>query len=446
MKRLLGLLGLTCLVVLTACFYLGNTVTLLFGAGAVVLFVVSMLIPAVRKEKTLPVGFITSAFVVLLFVGYGRFYVEPIKVYDEKTCDIVAVQKDEVYYNNGYYHYELDIKEIDGKKVNSGILLRSRFHTYSNAYDELRFKTELYFTENGSLKAKRLFFEAYLFDEGGVEVVRPEKRPLRYHFIALRDKLANALYRDMDYDTAAFSASVLLGDKYAMEPETKSLLRETGLSHISVVSGLHLSIVALISRKIFTGIFKRRVISGSLTILIIVLFAAVCGFSPSVIRAGVMLIICIIGTMIYRKSDSLNSLGAAALLLTVFNPYSVGDIGMLLSFASTIGIVLWSSKISKPIICRIEKFTFFKIKYVSKIIRVIIDTFAMSLCASIWTLPIIVFVYSGISTVSLIANVLIVPFVGIVLILIALCIITHFIGFLEVMCNMLAHLVSAFYN
>ena len=83
MKRLLGLLGLTCLVVLTACFYLGNTVTLLFGAGAVVLFVVSMLIPAVRKEKTLPVGFITSAFVVLLFVGYGRFYVEPIKVYDE---------------------------------------------------------------------------------------------------------------------------------------------------------------------------------------------------------------------------------------------------------------------------------------------------------------------------------------------------------------------------
>lgn len=446
MKRLLGLLGLTCLVVLTACFYLGENAALILGAGSVVLFIISMLIPAVRKEKTLPIGFITSVIAITLFLGYGRFFVEPLKVYDEKTCDVVAVQKDEVYFSNGYYHYELDVKEIDGNKVNTGLLLRSKYHTYSKAFDELRFKTELYFTENGSQKAKRLFFNAYIFDEGTVEVISPDNRPIKYHFIALKEKLANALYLEMDYDTAAFSSSVLLGDKYAMEPQVKSLLRDAGLSHISVVSGLHLSIIALICRKVFGSVFKRRTLSGGLTILVIVSFAAVCGFSPSVIRAGVMLIICIIGTMIYRKSDSLNSLGLAALVLTLFNPYSVGDIGMLLSFAATIGIVLWSSKISNPVMNTIEKFSCFKLRYINKLVRLIVNTFSMSLCATIWTLPIIVFVYTGISAVSLLANILIVPFMWPVLLLIALCALTHFVGFLEVMCNVIAFLVSLFYN
>ena len=446
MKRLLGLLGLTCLGVLTACFYLGENVGFMLAAGALLLFLVSMAIPDIRKAKTLPVGFLSVVLTVSLFMGYTHLRVEPIKAYDGQTCTVEALQTDNVYYSYGYYHYVLDIKEINGEKVNSGMILHTKRHIFSDAFDELRFTAELSFTENDSYKSRKLFLESYVFDENTVDVKPADKRPLRYQFINIKNKVSTALFCEMDYDSAAFSSSVLLSDKYAMKPDVKSLLNASGLSHIVVVSGLHLSIIAMMTGKMLSKIIRNKVISGTFTLLVIWCFAAVCGFTPSVMRAGIMLTIFIIGTMIYRKSDAVNSLGAAALFIILPNPYSAGDVGLLLSFVSTLGIVLWCSKISAPAKKTLYKCKLFRLPLVRKGTAVIIDTFSMCLCASLWSLPIIVFINQQISAVSLIANILVVPFMLPVLLIIFLCILTHYIGFLQVICNLCAHIISCFYS
>lgn len=445
MKRLLGLLGLTCLLVLTACFYLSETAAVILGISALILFIFSMFFSFARKEGTYPVAFITAFIIVCVFLGYTNLFVNPLKAYDGKTADIVAYSEDE-YYQNGFYNYVLKVKEIDGEEVNSNLLLCSKFPIITKYHDELHFSSEISFTENKSLWSRKIFFRSYLYEENEVDIINPDRRPLVYHFKEFRKDLSTALYLEMDYDEANFSSAVLLGDKYALTPQVKSLLRDAGLSHIAVVSGLHLSIIAAMCSKLFDKLFRSRSLSGGFTILSILAFSVLSGLGISVIRAGVMLIIYTLGKMIGRRSDSINSIGAAALLLIIINPFCVGDVGMLLSFSATLGIVFWSDKISRPIINKLSPLPFFRLKAVMRILKIIVETLSMSLCASLWTLPITIFVYDGVSTVSLNANLFVVPFMWIVLLAIGLCIITHYIQFLSVMCDWLSGFVSLFYN
>jgi len=445
LKRLLGLLGLTCLLVLTACFYLGETASFILGVGAFLLFLLSMLLPFARKEGTYPVAFMTAVITVCIFFGYTNFFVVPLQKFDGKTATVVAVQEDD-YFSNGYYNYILKVKEIDSEKVNTKIRLCSKKALFTKAYDELRFKSEISFVENRSFWANETFLRTYLYEVSEVEVVKPTKRPLMYYIKELKNKFSTALYLEMNYDEAAFSSAVMLGDKYSMKPQTKDLLRASGLSHIAVVSGLHLSIVAAMAGKLFSRLFKNKIVCGILTILLIVAFAVMTGLAPPVLRAAVMLIILNIGNMINRRSDSINSIGIAALLLIIRNPYCVGDAGMLLSFAATLGIVFWSNKISRPIISKLSGISFFRISFINKTTRAIVNTFAMSLSAAIWTLPITMLTFGAVSTNSIFTNILVVPFMWFVLIIIALCIATHYVDFLAVMCDALSRIVSVFYD
>ena len=79
---------------------------------------------------------------------------------------------------------------------------------------------------------------------------------------------------------------------------------------------------------------------------------AITGFTPSVVRSGVMITLTYCAMIFLRKSDGLNSLGFSGLVLTLFNPYTVADVGMLLSFSATLGILMWSKPISNYIVIK----------------------------------------------------------------------------------------------
>ncbi len=447
MKRLLGLTGLTCLCALTACFYMQELVSLFIAGGALLLFAVSMLLPSVRKEGTLPVAFLTIALSVTLFLGFTHLYVEPLQnSYNEKTCKVVATQKNEVYKSNDYYCYELDVKTLDGKKVNTGLILYTREHIYSDPYDELSFEALLTKNAYESNLSKGLYLRAFLLFDPEVEVTSPEHKPIMYHIINLRNELRNSLYMEMSPDVADFSSAVLLGDKYALDNDVKALLRMCGLSHISVVSGLHLSIIATITIKISRCIFRNKYLSSGFTILTIIGFALLTGCGIPVIRSTVMLIIYTIGTLIPRRSDSLNSIGAAALLILIPNPYAVGDTGMLLSFSATIGIVTWCDKLSTPVMKKLSSKPFMENRFISYIAKTIVYTVSCSICASLWTLPIAILAFGGFSSVTVVANLLTVPFLTFVIVFVILCAVTHYIEFLPLLSQIFSFAVSLYYD
>lgn len=447
MKRLLGLTGITCLCALTACFYLQNTTVVIIGICALVLFAGSMLVPSVRKEGTLPLAFITVVVSVALFMGFTHLFVTPVQnTYEDKTCVVTAVQKAEVYKSDSYYVYELDVKEIDGVSVNTGMILYTDEHIFSDPYDEIQFEAILTSSTYGSDLSKGLYLRAFLLYDPQVKITTPDTKPFMYHIINLRKELRTSLYKELPSDTAAFSSAVLLGDKHALDSNVKELLRICGLSHISVVSGLHLSVLAAVFVKLFKFLFRNKYVSSIFTILAILGFALLSGFGIPVIRSAVMLIIFTIGNLIPRRSDSLNSIGAAALLILLYNPYAVGDVGMLLSFSATIGIVAWSDKLSAPVMNLLSKLRIMKYKLINYIAKTLVYTAVCSICATVWTLPVAILCFGGVSLVGVVANLLTVPFMSVLLVCVALCVLTHYIEFLPLISDIFAFAVKLYYE
>ena len=146
-----------------------------------------------------------------------------------------------------------------------------------------------------------------------------------------------------DRNSAAFLFAVLTGDRSRLKQDIwfSSMLRSSGVAHCVAVSGMHLSFLVMF----LYIILGRGRLSACLCIAVTLLFMAMTGFSASVVRAGVMQI-AVCGSQITRKQyDSLTALGLALIVLLILNPYCIRNAGMILSFSSTLGILLFYQKI-----------------------------------------------------------------------------------------------------
>ena len=444
MKRLMALLGFTSFAVLLAVLFCTTAAVPYIVVLSVVLFGVSMLIPRVRRDKTLPIAFAASALAVLWIFAYTNIVILPVfDAYSGESADICVEQRRTVYTLNGYYCYEGEILEADGKEVNSKIIIHSKDYIPSEPYDRISLNCELSKAKYASNLSKGIYLETYIFSGHPVNVSTDGNKPPMYYVLELNSALRQGLFMELDKDCAAFSSAMLLGDKYSMSQQMKELFRASGISHITVVSGLHLSVISTVAGRIFKKLLKKPWLSGCATIIVLFLFAALTGFGFPVVRAFVLQSVFILGGLFRRKSDSLNLLGLAALVILIPNPYAAGDIGMQLSFLATLGIILWSKKISGFIMKHL-----LKIKLLSKIpfIENFTDAFSASVSATIWTLPVIIFTFGSVSTVGVVINIIIVPLLTPLLVLVMLCSVTHYIAFLPFIADSLAFVIKLFYD
>ena len=119
-----------------------------------------------------------------------------------------------------------------------------------------------------------------------------------------------------------------------------SRFRQLGVSHILVVSGLHMTILAGFMQFLLCRFPIRKAVRNALTALVLVLFLALSGFQPSACRGAAMYGVLLLADSTGRRADSLNSLGLAVLLVCLFAPFSGGDLGFALSVLATLGIVV----------------------------------------------------------------------------------------------------------
>ncbi len=163
--------------------------------------------------------------------------------------------------------------------------------------------------------------------------------------LTLRSLVSEKLSRSLDDISFGISNALLTGNTDSLTGEFSVNLKKCGISHIFAVSGMHLSI--------WTGLFfiilknKSRVsfIPNLLASVFVIFFIVFTGFSPSVMRSGIMLLFVFIGRMIQRQSDTLNNLGIAGTILLTSNPFLAGNISFLLSFTATAAISVWNDYI-----------------------------------------------------------------------------------------------------
>ncbi|MDZ7741709.1 MAG: ComEC/Rec2 family competence protein [Bacteroidota bacterium] len=201
-------------------------------------------------------------------------------------------------------------------------------------------------------------------------------------------------------DEFALAAAIILGYDEDLDGATRTAFSTAGAMHILCVSGLHVGIIYLFFSKLLTFLCRLRhgqLIRAFCILLIIWAYAAITGFSPSVMRASAMFSFVALGKMIQRHAYIYNTLAASAFLLLLINPLSLFEIGFQLSYLAVFFIV-WLQPL-------FYKFLYFKNPILDKAWAII----CVSLAATIGTFPLSLYHFHLFPNYFLLTNLIVIP-------------------------------------
>lgn len=234
-------------------------------------------------------------------------------------------------------------------------------------------------------------YAGYMYKPMIVEHLKPEPGDL---VLGVRNWFADRIRKLIPEPEVNLGMSYLLGMKSGLPDELSENLRIVGLVHIVVASGAHLSILVGIAKKIFGRI--SRMAGLLFSILFILFFMAMVGWTPSILRAGIMAILTLITWYVGRKIAPIRMIIMVMAGTLMMNPMFIMNLGWLLSFASFGGIMILGPKLTKHY-------------YGEKKPGFIGSTVITTLSATLMTLPITLYYYGTISLISVMANLLILP-------------------------------------
>lgn len=155
----------------------------------------------------------------------------------------------------------------------------------------------------------------------------------------LRREIKHALEETFPEDACPFAKALLLGDTSELSYEVDTDLKISGIRHVVAVSGLHISILfGLLS----TMTFRKRFLTALVGYPVLFFFAALTGFTPSVVRSCLMWGLVLLAKLAEQEYDGPTSLSFAVLVMLVLNPMVITAVGFQLSVASVAGIYLFS--------------------------------------------------------------------------------------------------------
>ena len=267
--------------------------------------------------------------------------------------------------------------------------------TPGNLYISIKTTDQINRSDRVTLQGKLLSgfgtYSGYLYKPTVKEIAHPSPGDSILEF---RNWFASRIASQLAEVENSLGLSYLLGMKTGLPEDLNDNLRTVGLVHIVVASGAHLSILVEIARRVF-GKFSRFS-SLLFSCLFILFFMALVGFTPSIMRAGIMSILAIFAWYVGRKFAPWRLILIVAAVTLIFNPTYVISLGWLLSFASFTGIMILGPKLA----------TFFYGDRQPKFIASIILT---TISATLMTLPITLYYFGTLSLISVIANLLILP-------------------------------------
>ncbi len=429
MKRLFGLIGLTYLSVLAVVFYFYSETVLRIAVGlsltSIVLGIVFIIIRKLENyNKAILIIGISAMFACFAIILYSNYYYLPlVEKYSEKELNISGYVCDEVQVSESSAIYTIQTKAINGEAEKIKLQLVSYTDLGAEDFDCVNADLTLYKTSTNSLISSGIFFRAYTSDVYNFETTGEKHSSIYSMAVAVRKAMKNSLDSLLPEDYSSMCKAVLLGDKDSLSYDIRSSFSNTGSSFLIVVSGMHLAVVAAFVLFLIKNFTRNRFILCLSVCLIVFLFMAITGFHSSVVRAGVMLIITYCAHVVLRRSDSVNSLGFAALVLTLPNPYAVGDIGLILSFSATLGIILWAGKI--------YDFVISKLAIKLKLLKSAINLISVSVAASLWVIPVTMLAFGRVSSYVVIISLLAEPAVSILIVCSLLAVVLYFLPFVS---------------
>ena len=401
----MSLLGILCFLFVFGVFTgfiinSGFLFTLAFIVAAVIF--IKYIVFEMRKKSIMP--FVTGIiFIIVCFSGilYGYSSKNVFSEYELFYNEDVAIKGKVVYIASDNSFFDVNVRFISNGKNSCENCKKVRVYNYDDFNVEIcdvlaltgalkQYNDARYYGDYNSRMSN--------MSDGIFGYITPEKIEKKFNYQGFFDlawfghRIRTFIFNRVDTsfagDESAFLKALLAGDRRNISEETVNNLQISGLSHIIAVSGLHLSVFI----SIFCGwfyIFGKRYYSLIAVILTVALYSVVIGGSPSVLRAGLMIIISLIISNFAIRNSQLTNLMISSAVLCALNPFLTQNIGFQLSAASVFGLLIFT-KNSK-----------------NKLISTASVLFVIS--------PICAYYFNSVSLGSIFANIIIAPIIAVLL-------------------------------
>lgn len=150
------------------------------------------------------------------------------------------------------------------------------------------------------------------------------------------------VYSNEREDTFAIAYAMMFGDTSFISEDIKLLLNKTGLNHIFAVSGLHIGFIAYIIMWLNKKLKIKRLANILLTATVLILYNILCGYSPSMVRATIMIAILLFANEYGLKNDGLSRLSLAGIIILLIKPFSLFTASFELSFFAVFGLIAFA--------------------------------------------------------------------------------------------------------
>ncbi len=226
--------------------------------------------------------------------------------------------------------------------------------------------------------------------------------------LPIRRSIHKSIDRNLLGEPAAVLKGILLGEKRDLPGQVKAAFADAGVIHVLTVSGLHVGLIVVIFFSLFRLLCSSNRWATLTTLLALFLYMFVTDLRPSVVRASVMAAVILVGLVIERDSDVINNVALAALIVLLVWPQALFDIGFQLSFAATFAIV----SLYRPILSLLPQSLRRQDRWWGKWVFGVV---ALSAAAQLGVAPITAFYFNQFPLVSILANIVVIPTVGVIL-------------------------------
>ena len=329
----------------------------------------------------------------------------------------------------------LYMDEVVDVRIGLQLIAEGKFTRPEEATNPGTFDARSYYAHKG----------IYLICKDPVIVGRGEKYSVVKDFLyRFRLKAGSVLDLYFDEQDASVMRGMLLGEKSGIDKDTKRLFQVNGIAHILAISGVHIAIIGMTLYKLLRRISGSNILSGILSVGVVVLYGMMTGLASSTLRAVIMMAIVVTAKAVGRSPDMLTSAGIACVIQAVMSPQIVMDAGFQMSFAAVLGIAIINPLLVKALSCgkksqgrntrktdiktdkKTNKKTGNKLHRFS--IEKITSTFLLNVAVTMATTPLIIYYYYQFPLYSIILNMIIVPLVSVLLLC---CIVVVFAGMMS---------------
>ena len=323
--------------------------------------------------------------------------------------------------------------EADALEVGDVLRFKVQMRAPANAGNPAEFDIEGYYYIKG------ITGSAYLWGDGW-ECVTKGKKTLSMHALSMRERVVDK-YKELGFedDDLSLLSALTVGEKRDFSQELKESYAAAGASHILALSGLHLGIIYMLLTLLlpYRGRNRGLAVLRELTIVAALwVFAFIAGLPASVVRSAILFSLMSLGRCLRQDSSSVSSLAFAAIVMLLFSPHLLFDVGFQLSFSAVLAILLLTPHLQDAL----------KVEGCNRFCRYVLNLLILTFAAQLGTLPFVWYHFGVLPLYSLLTNIFVVPLAFVMIALTMLLLLTSFFAPLRQLFTVLLQFVTGVMN